>query len=86
MKKYIKPELFYEKYELNQHIADCAWELINLNDKDSCKAQADAELLPNLATKHLFMDAGYGCDLTPATTYQDYCYHDGAQGVNVFKS
>lgn len=26
MKKYVKPELFYERYELSQHIADCAWE------------------------------------------------------------
>ena len=27
MKNYVKPELFYERYELSQHIADCAWEV-----------------------------------------------------------
>lgn len=84
MKKYVKPELFYEQFELTQHIADCAWELTNAT-KDSCSAKADPVLLPGVSS-NLFMDAVNGCDLIPGKNYQDYCYHDGAQGVNVFAS
>ena len=25
MKKYVKPEIYYENFELSQHIADCGW-------------------------------------------------------------
>ncbi len=83
MKKYVKPELFYEKFELTQHIADCAWEL-NSAAKESCEALADPDYLPDFPP--LFMSNTYGCMLISGETYQDYCYHDGAQGVNVFKS
>lgn len=83
MKKYVKPELFYEKFELTQHIADCAWEL-NSPDKDSCEALADPDYLPGFPP--LFMSDAKGCSLIPGVNYQDYCYHDGAQGVNVFMS
>ena len=82
MKKYVKPELFYEKFELAQHIADCAWELTN-STKDTCAAQADPDLLPGFP--NLFASEGNGCIYT-TDVYQDYCYHDGAQGVNVFAS
>ena len=83
MKKYVKPELFYEKYELTQHIADCAWELTNSN-KDACAAGADPDYLPGFP--NLFVAEGSGCVLIPGQNYEDYCYHDGAQGANVFAS
>jgi hypothetical protein len=83
MKKYVKPELFYEHYELNQHIADCAWELVNSN-KETCSAVADSVQLPGFP--NLFMASGNGCVLIPGDNYSDFCYHDGAQGVNVFAS
>lgn len=90
MKKYVKPELVYEKFELSQHIADCAWELTNFT-KDTCSAEADPDYLKpyyDLGYK-LFM-SGPSCVLIPQSepngNYSDYCYHDGAQGVNVFAS
>lgn len=82
MKKYVKPGLFYEKYELSQHIADCAWELIS-SSKDSCAARADTKFLSDFP--NLFVSSANGCTWT-SDVYQDYCYQDGAQGVNVFKS
>lgn len=85
MKKYVKPELFYEHYELSQHIADCAWELTN-STKETCSAKADSDYLPHLSGANLFIDTDYGCVLIPGENYSDYCYHDGAQGVNVFAS
>lgn len=83
MKKYVKPELIYEKFELTQHIADCAWELTN-STENTCSAQADPDYLPGFP--NLFMSDASGCDLIPGENYQDYCYHDGVQGVNVFAS
>ena len=85
MKKYVKPELFYEHYELSQHIADCAWELTN-STKDTCSAQADPDYLLDFVNSDLFMDSNNGCALIPGKNYHAFCYHDGAQGVNVFAS
>ena len=34
MKPYIKPELYYENFELSQHIAACAYDMQNLKDKN----------------------------------------------------
>lgn len=82
MKKYVKPELVYERFELTQHIADCAWELTN-STKYTCSAQADPDFLPGLP--NLFVAEVNGCQIT-SDAYQNYCYHDGANGVNVFAS
>ena len=46
MKPYIKPELFYERYEVSQHIADCAWEWENSTDPNNCMALPDQGKLP----------------------------------------
>ena len=82
MKKYVKPALFYEKFELSQHIADCAWEL-NSTNKESCHASADPKFLDD--SPNLFVSALSTC-VYNEDNYQNYCYHDGVQGVNVFAS
>lgn len=82
MKKYVKPELFYEHYELSQHIADCAWELTNVDSKN-CSAEADTAKIG--ALPNLFMSTINGCVLNE-TNYQDYCYHGGVSAANTFKS
>ena len=84
MKKYVKPELFYEHFELSQHIADCAWELA-LASKEACKADADSALLGS-GMPALFMETGKGCVLL-SEDYESYCYHTGKDGMpNVFAS
>lgn len=84
MKKYVKPELFYERFELSQHIADCAWEL-NSADKHACAAYAD----PNWGFEDtIFMDLVM-CTILEADAkdiIEGYCYMNGTEGVNVFKS
>ena len=80
MKKYVKPMLIYEKYELSKHIAACAWDL-NSENSNVCTADADPNFIPIGQT--LFTQNR--CDLHEGN-YEDYCYHDGAQGVNVFQS
>ena len=36
MKAYVKPELFYERYELSKHIADCGIEFKNSTKVEEC--------------------------------------------------
>lgn len=87
MKKYVKPELFYERYELAQHIADCQWEMRNpgtgivtWNEEANCIAYADESLG---FTETLFTTTK-GCDLTTDNgVYQDYCYQNGASGIKI---
>ena len=40
MKAYVKPQLFYERYELSQHIADCTWNMTVNGDGDKCTGNA----------------------------------------------
>ena len=82
-KMYAKPEIYMERFELSQHIADCAWELTS-STKENCTAQADPDYLPGFP--NLFVDSDHDCVLIPGQNYQEYCYHDGAQGVNGFAS
>lgn len=81
MKKYVKPELFYENFELSQHIADCAWEM-HYTLEGGCHADGDSSKLPGF--KDLFTVAAR-CSLNE-TTYEDYCYTTGSAGANVFIS
>ena len=83
MKKYVKPELFYEHFELSQHIADCAWEL-QYADKYSCVANGDPKYQPGYEELGLFTETAR-CSFDEKN-YQDYCYEAGADGVNVFIS
>lgn len=83
MKKYIKPELFYERYELSQHIADCQWEMNLANDK-VCQALPDQDpFFAPLEWGSLFTE-------TAECTIQDwenYCYQTGSAGdIKVFIS
>ena len=82
MKKYVKPMLIYERFELSKHIADCAWDL-QADSDETCNATADEDKLKGYTT--LFNDGNNTCDYKPGM-FQNYCYFNGAQSVNVFKS
>ena len=73
MKKYVKPELFYERFELSQHIADCQWELKFANGV--CIAEADPDYMGNDMLP-LFASSNTNCG-TPADETQNYCYQPG---------
>lgn len=75
MKKYVKPVLFYEHYELSEQIAACAYDL-NYADESSCRGNG-----------YLGTDVGYpsdmiligevgvdGCQIVP----EMYCYQPGS--------
>ena len=41
MKKYVKPELFYESFELSQHIAACGIDVNNFNETTCASLDPD---------------------------------------------
>ena len=84
MKKYVKPELFYERYELAQHIADCQWEIISMDEK-TCRAYGEKGSIYEYNS--LFVTT-IACEFTTDNgVWEDYCYHAGPDGaLKVFAS
>lgn len=80
MKTYVKPELYYEHYELSQHIADCAIEL-QYGDAHSCIAYADSKFIPGLEGTAIFTADNGSC-----ASGDMFCYTAGSDGFNTFRS
>ena len=56
MKKYVKPELIYEEYELSRQIANCVWELKSIRT-EVCGAVLEGVDEENAAYQTLFHQA-----------------------------
>ena len=69
MKKYVKPELFFERYELSQHIADCTWEMNYNGGIDNCTGNAVDKGYDE--TQKLFLDINL-CTLN-ANDFGEWC-------------
>lgn len=82
MKKYVKPDIFYESFELSQNIAVCGWDMSNLKDKNSCVAIGD-ETEGNYPVR-LFTDAPR-CEATEDKV-EHYCYETGSGSMAIFNS
>lgn len=81
-KKYVKPELLFESFELSQQIAACAFDSGNtLGDISSCKFTGN-----NPATGEqisIFLEVSTMC----TTKAESYCYHNGTGGYySIFNS
>ena len=87
MKKYVKPELFYEHYELSQHIADCTWEFQNLTSREICIARPDPEKLPIETEEFVYklFEKDWICSFFPED-WLDYCYYGGSLDAVLFNS
>lgn len=82
MKKYVKPDLFYENFELSQHIAACAWDMSNSTSVDTCSAVSDSTWgVPEGI--HAFNEGVTSCTDGPL---ESYCYTNGSSDVNIFNS
>jgi len=80
MKKYVKPELFYEQFELSTHIANCIFEAVNSAEPGACAFVGDADSdWPNYV---IFTSGTEGCELETEVA----CYYTGAGGLNTFDS
>lgn len=85
MKKYVKPELIYERYELSQNIAACAWDMNNTQQELSCVGTADETIFGFPMTGKLFA-SDRGCMYDFYGGVEEYCYHAGGEFSNIFQS
>ena len=83
MKKYVKPELFFESFELSQSIAACGIDVKNSTSKEECAA-LDEEFWPGMGGTQVFQADACTLDFN---TIEVYCYTYGtSEAGRVFNS
>lgn len=81
MKNYVKPELFYESYELSQNIAACGWDMTH-DSPEKCKAAGDPAFgNPDI----LVFTTEAVCE---GNIFEGYCYENSADNIaiKIFRS
>ena len=90
MKAYVKPELFFESYELNRTIAACRWDFRNNTDEKSCTAHYDQAPTQNPNTQYdedLILFANQSCTIDEDTAKSlGYCYTNSVDDYKLFQS
>lgn len=83
MKPYVKPELFYESFEMNQSIAACEYDM-NLMPENGCTGEWDIDLdnSTEAIAKNVFLEKTAGCVIK----IEGYCYFNATNSVNTFQS
>ena len=76
MKPYVKPELYFESFELAQHIAGCNLTLLNNQDGRTCIASGtiDDENGDHWNIDTWFLNGNASCTVT----LDSYCYTNGS--------
>lgn len=85
MKKYVKPELFYEDFELSQHIAGCNLTLIENTSPMNCAGigSIDGESLDGINNNGAWFVSGNG----HCTVETDgYCYNNASFSLTTINS
>lgn len=81
MKKYVKPELCFERFELSRQIAACTYDSNNTQDNVGCAFTGRNEFTGETVT--LFLEATAAC----TTKADSYCYHGSSGGMfSIFNS
>lgn len=83
MKEYVKPELFFESFELSEQIATCKFDSNNTEmDVTNCAfTGADGDNFIPQGT--YFTKVNQAC----SAEYDEYCYHSSTDGgLNLFNS
>lgn len=71
MKPYVKPELYYENFELAQHIAGCSMSAIESADVLNCTAEGTiSSVFGTDYSNAWFVDGNNSC----TTKVEGYCY------------
>ncbi len=78
MKKYVKPELFYEQFEVSQHIASCSGEQLDFGSTETCSVK-DGPFAGFFCGSHCSTDV-------TGVEIEDYCYTNGEDGMSLFTS
>lgn len=79
MKKYVKPELFYESYELTQQIAACQYDSLGSHDDKGCTFTGVNDFNETVT---IFLPGNELC----TTESEYYCYHGSSGSYNIFNS
>lgn len=80
MKKYVKPELFYESFELSEQIAACDYDSGGtFSDPDTCTFTGSSMGVPSGT---YFTEKNQAC----IAKSESYCYHASTIGFNLFNS
>lgn len=81
MKKYVKPELVFESFELTQQIAACTYDSQNTMNDVNCTFTGINEFTGESIT--LFLPGAERC----TTEAYSYCYHGSTgEGFSIFNS
>jgi len=82
MKKYVRPELFYESFELSHNVANCGYTgrtQYSLNSPQNCYFEYEQG-------RKLFFDASICTVDANSVGAELYCYQTGSDGFTVFGS
>lgn len=81
MKKYVKPDLYFESFQLNQHIAACGYDL-NLSDVASCESSGDTHgIYTDFGDIKFFASENGECMREP----EIFCFTNGVVTDDQFK-
>lgn len=73
-KKYEKPQVHIERFELAQHVAKCDWDFEGSLSAESCKAESNMGGIPGA----IFANGRNGCtEILDPEDYERYCYFAG---------
>lgn len=83
MKTYVKPDLYYEDFELSTHVATCDWDVTTSKNIYECAATADEDSgMPGMT---LFYSSNELC-MYNEENYSEYCWTNGSSSMTVFNS
>ena len=88
-KTYEKPLVVYEKFELSQNIAVCAWDVVDAQTAEACGAVGDTDLgSPDII---IFTGETESVCMYPSKDYEmdngdSFCYTVSSDGWNIFNS
>ena len=77
MRAYVKPELFYENFELAQNIATCDWDKVNNAEAMACQFSAWYDPAETIFTSDV------KCTVTDV---EAYCEYNSTNGFGLFNS
>lgn len=82
MKTYVKPDLYYENFELSHNVASCSSLYkndANHSNGNSCTLDAGAGII-------VFFDACTSQGYNVGDVFEEYCYQTGSDDMNFFSS
>ena len=81
MKKYVKPDLYFESFQLDQHIAACGFDMVNSRSPEECVSHGDTHgIYPDYSGQAVLF-ANTNCEVAP----EQYCYINGVTTDDMYK-